>query len=69
VSSLSGVRDGAPAENVFQSILTPQKPHLMTSNLVFLQCEKNKHYNLGPPRFTPPHCGVCGVSSYATAVY
>jgi len=27
--------------------------------------EKNKHHNFGLPR--PSHCGICGVSSYATA--
>jgi len=39
-----------------------QKPHLVTSNFLFLLREKNKHHNFGPPRLLL-HCGVCGVSS------
>jgi len=37
----SGVgRGGAPADNVFESISAPQKPHLVTLNFVFLLCKK-----------------------------
>ena len=32
-------------------------------------CVKNSYQNFGPPRPAgPPHCGVCGVTIYATAV-
>jgi len=31
-------------------------------------CVKNSYQNFGPPRPAgPPHCGVCGVTIYATA--